>query len=255
MNTHSSDRLLQCCLAQQPDPDVVKKNKEDFSVDENGMRWFHTGDIGQINKNGCLQIIDRKKDLVKLQQGEYVALSKVQLLPIGGRWRRVHLGERIAVESALKACPLVEIPLCYGRSSESYCVALVCPVHAQLKALGDELGLSGKSIEELCVDAKVVAEVTKRCQAACKGKLVNFEIPKKIALVADPWTPENDLLTAAMKLKRSLGVATLRAVRDANAFIPGPGERAKILVRCRPPICIRCGTTAACNDAPRRALE
>jgi len=166
----------------KPDPDVVKKNKEDFSVDENGMRWFHTGDIGQINKNGCLQIIDRKKDLVKLQQGEYVALSKV--------------------ESALKACPLVEIPLCYGRSSESYCVALVCPVHAQLKALGDELGLSGKSIEELCVDAKVVAEVTKRCQAACKGKLVNFEIPKKIALVADPWTPENDLLTAAMKLKR-----------------------------------------------------
>mmetsp|Transcript_27488 Transcript_27488/g.87432 ORF Transcript_27488/g.87432 Transcript_27488/m.87432 type:complete len:478 (-) Transcript_27488:605-2038(-) len=166
----------------KPDPDVIKKNNEDFSVDADGMRWFHTGDIGQINKDGCLQIIDRKKDLVKLQQGEYVALSKV--------------------ESALKSCPLVEVPLCYGRSSESYCVALVCPVHAQLKALGDEMGLRGKNHEELCADAKVVAEVTRRCQAACKGKLVGFEIPKKIGLVSETWTPENDLLTAAMKLKR-----------------------------------------------------
>jgi len=168
--------------AASPDAEVVKKNAEDFSVDAQGVRWFHTGDIGAINKDGALMIIDRKKDLVKLQQGEYVALSKV--------------------ESALKACPLVEIPLCFGRSSESYCVALVCPVHAQLKALGAELGLAGKSVEELCLDAKMVAEVTKRCQAACKGKLVGFEIPKKIGLVAETWTPENDLLTAAMKLKR-----------------------------------------------------
>eukprot|EP00965_Chrysotila_dentata_P163907 5411316-Pleurochrysis_carterae.AAC.1 len=87
-----------------PDADVVQKNKEEFSVDEKGVRWFHTGDIGQFTPDGNLQIIDRKKDLVKLQQGEYVALSKV--------------------ENALKACPLVEMPMCYARSSESYCVAL-----------------------------------------------------------------------------------------------------------------------------------
>ena len=46
-------------------------------VDETGMRWFYTGDIGQFHLDGCLEIIDRKKDIVKLQHGEYVSLGKV----------------------------------------------------------------------------------------------------------------------------------------------------------------------------------
>ena len=62
----------------KPDPDVVKKNAEEFSVCALGHRWFHTGDIGQITVDGQLQIIDRKKDLVKLQNGEYVSLGKVE---------------------------------------------------------------------------------------------------------------------------------------------------------------------------------
>lgn len=41
------------------------------------MRWFYTGDIGQFHADGCLEIIDRKKDIVKLQHGEYVSLGKV----------------------------------------------------------------------------------------------------------------------------------------------------------------------------------
>ena len=46
-------------------------------VDETGMRWFYTGDIGRFHPDGCLEIIDRKKDIVKLQHGEYVSLGKV----------------------------------------------------------------------------------------------------------------------------------------------------------------------------------
>lgn len=46
-------------------------------VDERGMRWFYTGDIGRFHLDGCLEIIDRKKDIVKLQHGEYVSLGKV----------------------------------------------------------------------------------------------------------------------------------------------------------------------------------
>ena len=53
------------------------------------------------------------------------------------------------------------------------------------------------------------------CHAACKGKLVGFETPRRVGLVAEPWTPENDLLTAAMKLKRIPIVAAHKAQLDA----------------------------------------
>ncbi len=69
---------------KDPDPELIEKNQTDFKTDEKGMRWFYTGDIGQVDANGCLKIIDRKKDLVKLQQGEYVALSKVR----GAKWKK-----------------------------------------------------------------------------------------------------------------------------------------------------------------------
>ncbi len=40
------------------------------------FRWFRTGDIGEVHPDGVLKIIDRKKDLVKLQHGEYVSYGK-----------------------------------------------------------------------------------------------------------------------------------------------------------------------------------
>merc|ERR1712166_1072311 len=103
--------------------------------------------------------------------GEYVALSKV--------------------ENVLKECPLVELPLCYARSTESFCIALVCPSHVALKALGKSLGL-GEDVPTLCANKQIIAEVSKQCLAVCKPKLVGFEIPKKIGLVAETWTPDND---------------------------------------------------------------
>jgi hypothetical protein len=49
------------------------------------MRWFYSGDIGRLHPDGCLEIIDRKKDIVKLQHGEYVSLGKVSRFPFSGQ--------------------------------------------------------------------------------------------------------------------------------------------------------------------------
>ena len=56
---------------------MPEKTAEDFD-EINGRRWFKTGDIGEFQHDGTLKIIDRKKDLVKLQYGEYVSLGKVE---------------------------------------------------------------------------------------------------------------------------------------------------------------------------------
>lgn len=53
--------------------DLPEENKENFSDDG----WFKTGDIGEFNQRGELKIIDRKKNLVKTLNGEYIALEKV----------------------------------------------------------------------------------------------------------------------------------------------------------------------------------
>lgn len=73
---------------------------------------------------------DRKKDLVKLQAGEYVSLGKV--------------------EAILKTCPVVDNICVYGESTQLYCVALVVPNHPQLMELATKLSLDDKSFEELC---------------------------------------------------------------------------------------------------------
>jgi long-chain acyl-CoA synthetase len=54
------------------------ETRETFKMDPGGVRWWESGDIGELLPNGTLRIIDRKKDLVKLSNGEFVALGKVR---------------------------------------------------------------------------------------------------------------------------------------------------------------------------------
>nr|XP_055059470.1 long-chain-fatty-acid--CoA ligase 3b [Misgurnus anguillicaudatus] len=159
-----------------------QKNREDFCVDENGQRWFCTGDIGEFHTDGCLKIIDRKKDLVKLQAGEYVSLGKV--------------------EAVMKNCSLVDNICAYANSDQSYVIGFVVPNQKQLTALAQQRGIRG-SWEEICNHPEMEKEVLRIItDAALTGKLERFEIPKKICLSAEPWTPETGLVTEAFKLKR-----------------------------------------------------
>ncbi|XP_045580677.1 fatty acid CoA ligase Acsl3 [Salmo salar] len=155
---------------------------QDFFVDENGQRWFCTGDIGEVHPDGCLKIIDRKKDLVKLQAGEYVSLGKV--------------------EAMLKNCPLIDNICAYANSDEMYVIGFVVPNQKHLLLLAEQYLIRG-SWEELCDNAameEVVLQVI--TEAALSAQLERFEIPRKIRLSPDPWTPETGLVTEAFKLKR-----------------------------------------------------
>jgi long-subunit acyl-CoA synthetase (AMP-forming) len=91
----------------------------------------------------------------------------------------------------------------YACSTQSFTVALIVVNRVPLKQLAESLGLGDKTVEELCHELRVAEEVQKACAALAKGKLTAFEIPKKVVLDAEPWTPENGMVTAAFKLKRT----------------------------------------------------
>ncbi|KAG6748793.1 hypothetical protein POTOM_048727 [Populus tomentosa] len=160
-----------------------EKTKEVYKVDERGMRWFYTGDIGQFHPDGCLEIIDRKKDIVKLQHGEYISLGKV--------------------EAALKSSDYVDNIMVHANPFHNYCVALIVPSRHMLEKWAQEAGIQHQNFSELCNEADAVSEVEQSLSKVAKASRLNkFETPAKIKLLPDPWTPESGLVTASLKIKR-----------------------------------------------------
>ncbi|KAL1124303.1 hypothetical protein AAG570_002071 [Ranatra chinensis] len=159
------------------------KTREDF-FEEDGRRWFKTGDIGECQEDGVIKIIDRKKDLVKLQAGEYVSLGKV--------------------ETELKTCPVVENICVYGDASKDYTVALVVPNQAHLKNLAMRLDLpEDLTFEQQCSNPRIEqAVIAALAEHGRKCKLEKFEIPAQVKLCTEVWSPDMGLVTAAFKLKR-----------------------------------------------------
>lgn len=161
------------------------KTKEVYKVDERGMRWFYTGDIGQFHADGCLEIVDRKKDIVKLQHGEYVSLGKV--------------------EAALVVSLYVDNLMIHADPFHSYCVAIVVASQHAVEEWASKKGVSFSDFAELCEREETIKEVhSSLVKAAKEARLEKFEIPAKIRLLPNPWTPESGLVTAALKLKRDI---------------------------------------------------
>ena len=155
----------------------VSKTNEDF-YEEDGRRWFRTGDIGEFYDDGVLKIVDRKKDLVKLQHGEYVSYGKV--------------------EAVLKTCPIIENVCLYADPSKSYLVAVVVPDRIKLKDLAPDLSTQD-SIKDKAIEKQIVALALSYGQ---QNGLERFELPAKMVLTLDEWTPESGLVTAAFKIRR-----------------------------------------------------
>ncbi|CAN6340499.1 unnamed protein product [Urochloa humidicola] len=145
--------------------------------------WFHTGDIGEMTPDGILKIIDRKKNIFKLSQGEYVAveyLEKVYGFP-----------------------PLVEDIWVYGDSFRSNLVAVVNPHEENTMKWAESNGYKG-SFSEICKLEGLKEHILKELAAvAQKNKLRGFEYIKGIVLDPIPFDIERDLVTATMKKRRN----------------------------------------------------
>jgi long-chain acyl-CoA synthetase len=147
---------------------LEKETQEAFTADG----WFKTGDIGEFDHAGNLRIIDRKKNLVKTLNGEYIALEKL--------------------ESIYRSCPVVGNICVYAAQDKNKPVAIVVPAEPALKKLASENGVEGHGLEDLCHNEKVNAAVLKEMQAAGKkGGLAGIEIIEGVVLSDEQWLPEN----------------------------------------------------------------
>ncbi|KAI9315645.1 hypothetical protein BX666DRAFT_2019760 [Dichotomocladium elegans] len=151
------------------------------TITEDG--WLKTGDIGEWNTTGTLSIIDRKKNLVKLSHGEYIALEKV--------------------ESVYKSCLIVENICVHVDSLYARPVALVVPLEKPLRHLASSNGIEIDDWDALCANEQVRRLALECLQAQAKqGGLHGAEIIHSVWLCKDLWTADMGLLTAAQKLKR-----------------------------------------------------
>ena len=159
------------------------KTKE--ALDEDG--WLHSGDIAMIlpEHGNAFKIIDRVKNIFKLQQGEYVAPEKI--------------------ENKLIECKYVEQIFVYGDSLQNYLVGILVPkpgpVIDFLKSKG--IDANKDNYKDYFENKDLIKDIEDDIEHFSRSNdIKGFEIVKKVYLSKEAFTVENNLLTVTMKLKR-----------------------------------------------------
>ena len=149
--------------------------------DEEG--WFHTGDIGEIDRDGFLRITDRKKDLIKTSGGKYVAPQNV--------------------ENLLKTQPHISQVVLIG-DRRKYCVALITLDADEIQAWAKKEGVSlPPNPTEWARDPHVVALIDAEV-AEANRHLASYESIKYYRILPRDLSVEAGELTPSLKVKRKV---------------------------------------------------
>jgi long-subunit acyl-CoA synthetase (AMP-forming) len=159
-------------------------------IDADG--WLHTGDIGRLDGDGFLSVVDRKKELIITAGGENIAPA--------------------AIESLLVAHPLIGQALAYG-DRRKYVVALLTLDGEVAPAWAKARGIDSGSLAGLAADPVVLAEVGAAVSAA-NERLARVQQVKQWRLLPVEWTAETEELTPTLKLRRRIVHAKYADVLD-----------------------------------------
>ncbi|MFG1931303.1 carboxylic acid reductase [Mycobacterium sp. NPDC048908] len=132
--------------------------------------WYHTGDVMAEIGPDELVYVDRRNNVLKLSQGEFVTVSKL--------------------EAAYGGHPAIRQIFVYGNSARSYLLAVIVPTDDALKSVGGDVA----AVKPLLSDALQ--------SIAREAGLQSYEIPRDFIVEATPFTLENGLLTGIRKLAR-----------------------------------------------------
>ncbi len=152
------------------------KTAETFDADG----WLHTGDIGSIDPDGFVRVVDRKKELIVTAGGKNISPANLELL--------------------LKRHPLVGQACAIG-DLRPFVSALVVLDPEAAPAWAKQHGLPSVSVEDLARDERVVAEVQRAVDDA-NEHVSQVERVKKFVILPAEWTVASEELTPTLKLKR-----------------------------------------------------
>ncbi|GAA0967447.1 AMP-dependent synthetase/ligase [Acrocarpospora macrocephala] len=147
-------------------------------LDEDG--WLHTGDVGSIDEDGFVRIVDRKKELIITAGGENISPANI--------------------ENYLKEHPLIGQALAYG-DRRPFPVAILTLDGEVAPGWAQANGIAYESLAELAEHPDVLKAVEAAIETA-NEKLARVQQVKKWRLLPVEWTAETEELTPSLKLKR-----------------------------------------------------